>query len=432
MRGGAGGLDRLVSLALMLLWLLPGSRSGLAAAEATAAALQPASTAALVAGLIESAANGSITAAGQLIELGLPAQTGVVDGRSRRIAGWMEVREAVGELSAQQVYGVALAQWALTNPMVLRGLWRPTLQRARAFSLAHGAAQPALLLEQAFLLHEAEPRQPERARTLFLEALLLLPQPGERPPPAPGAILLAAEIADACAYRERGALLAQAQAVAAASGDPYWLAQARWLLAQVAVHRRAAAADDAPPGDPGAAIASCREAVAALSGAGDGWSLGASCQALAGLLAESALHAPASTPASTAAAGAADNALASAKQAYEQAAASFAVVHASGAQGQALIAEAQLWTPPLPESDWSRAESCWSAGAAALDAAGDGEGAADAIAQAAEAAANGDPLLATEEARTLLREAVGRYRSLRLDVRAERLLAWFTPRAQQR
>ncbi len=248
-------------------------------------------------------------------------------------------------------------------------------------------------------------------------SLLLLPQPGERPLPAPGVILLAARVAERCGFGDREELQRQAQAVVDALGDPFWQAQTQWQLAQRTLHQmQAADADGHGPVSSAAAIARLHEAGVALARSGEAWSLG-QCFLVLGELEADAEQADMPSDA---------------RQDFGQAALAFARVHAHSPQGQALLAEAQLWEPPHPGWDWSQAEACWRAAAEADADAGDAEGEADALASSAKASAHGSPLRATEDARQLMRVAVTRYRQLRLDNRADQLLAWFTPPSARR
>ncbi len=76
---------------------------------------------------------------------------------------------------------------------------------------------------------------------------------------------------------------------------------------------------------------------------------------------------------------------------------------------------------------WLRVADCLEDEANACEANADPAGAAHAFAAAAKAWSRMDPERANERARTLLRDAVARYRRLGLEAKADALLEWFTP-----
>ena len=356
--------------------------------------------------LVVQAQAGSRTAAEELLRLGLLEELALIDPQQPAVTAW-SVPQAGDDPSGQQLYGVVLETWANANPTRLRSWAQATALRARTFLAAHYTEDPMVLLVSALSFSSHEPTDRERARELFLQALLMQPDAAQDALERLAVTRLAAQVAVACGYPEQEALLAQLMAQTATAHDPFWQARAGWVQAQA----ERASLD---PGGMTAALATQAQAAACAEQAHDLLGQGHS------LMAQAACACAAEHSAAAQDRAAALDA---------QAAALFSQAQLPE-QGALALREAALCLRPDRSGaggSWPRATELSVAAAAQFAAAGDLPNQADALSDAARCAAQNDPTRSTMASRQLLREAEHAYRQLHDDGKSDALLEWFHP-----
>ena len=383
---------------------LPGAEA-LPGPAAAAAAPVPDSAGRVHALLVQAQA-GSMGAAASLLRQGLFAELALIDPQHPAVAAW-SVPQADGDLSGQQLYGVVLESWANANPSRLRSWSQATALRARTFLSAHYTEDPLILLSSALSFNVHEPTDRERARELFLQALLMEEDGAADAPERLAVTRLAAQVAVACGYPEQEALLRRLTAQTAAVHDPYWQVRSAWVQAQ---------AERASLDPGGMAMAALREAQAAAwaEQAHDPFGQALSLVAQAGC--ETATEH-----------GAAAQDRAAALE--DRAAALFGQARLPENSALALRDEALCLRPDRVGAggSWQRATELLITAAAQFAAADDLPDQADALSDAARCAAQNDPTRSTMASRQLLREAEHAYRQLHDDGKADALLEWFNP-----